>query len=288
MVSIIITTYKRPVEMVLRAVESVRNQTYKDIEIIVVDDSPADFEERQAVKEAIEKIEDERIIYLANEKNVGACASRNRGISIAKGEFIMYVDDDDELVETCVEKRVAKFAQSDAGLVYSDCYLLDEESGTMKNSNQDKHSGFVFDKLILKNFILAFPTIRKECFEKCGGFDESMPAAQDYEMWLRIAKDYKVDYVPEPLSVIHLHSGERISTNWEKKAQGSERIREIYADYLKTHRYARYKKTMVLVNYHIRLGNRKKAFRLWFSAVCTEPLRIVNNLRNLSYFFKNI
>ncbi len=288
MVSIIITTYKRPLDMVLRAVESVRNQTYKDIEIIVVDDSPADYEKRAEIKEAIESIEDGRITYLANEKNMGACASRNRGISISKGELIMYVDDDDELVETCVEKRLEKFSDNEIGLVYSDCYLVNESTGDIKSSNQDKHRGFVFDKLILKNFILAFPTIRKECFEKCGGFDETMPAAQDYEMWLRIAREYKIDYVDEPLSIVHLHGGERISTNWAKKVEGSERIRTIYKDYLKTHRYARYKRSMGVVKYYIKVNQRKKALKIWLDAVCTGPFHVVENLKNLSYFFRNI
>ena len=258
LVTIIITTYKRTPEMVVRATLSVCNQTYRNLEIIIVDDSPSDYADRMNVYEAVKNIGDPRITYLFNEKNIGACASRNRAIEASNGEFIMYVDDDDELLEKCVELRLEKFTSPKVGLVYSDCYVLDEEKGEKTRSNQAKHAGMVFDELIKENFVFAFPMMRRECFEKCGLFDVKMQAAQDSEMWLRIALKYEFNYVNEPLSVVHFHKGERISTNPTKKIQGLERLSEIYADYLNEHPDAYYIRTIKLAPFYIKLGDKKR------------------------------
>lgn len=219
-VTVIITTHKRPPKLVSRAVLSVCNQTYKNLEIIIVDDSPSDYAERMDVYESIKRIEDPRITYLFNEENVGACASRNRAIENSSGEFVMYVDDDDELLAECVEKRLEKFTAPEIGLVYGDCYTVNEVTGEKKQSNQDKYAGKVFDELIKNNFVYAFPMVRRECFDECGLFDVKMQAAQDYEMWLRIAAKYQFNYNKEALSIVHLHTGERISKNPLKKIQG--------------------------------------------------------------------
>ena len=110
MVSAIITTYKREPSMVLRALDSIIAQTYRDIEIIVVDDSPADYSERDAVRLAIIKRQSENpdisIKYIAHEKNMGACVARNTGLDAANGEYVAYLDDDDEWLENKLEVQV--------------------------------------------------------------------------------------------------------------------------------------------------------------------------------------
>lgn len=278
-VTVIVTTYQREPSLVVRAVSSVCNQTYRNLEIIVVDDSPEGYAERMNVHEAVKKIGDPRITYLFNEKNIGACASRNRAIENSSGEFIMYVDDDDELLEPCVEKRLEKFTDPKVGLVYSDCFTVDEEKNETKRTNQAKHAGMVFDALIEENFIYAFPTVRRECFEACGMFDIKMRAAQDYEMWLRIAEKYQVDYVDEPLAIVHLHTGERISTNPAKKVEGLERLNEIYAEYLAAHPAAFYIRTIKLIPFYIRMGDRKSARKAFFRAVRVRPFAVKTNLQ---------
>ena len=281
LVTIIITTHKRPPKLVSRAVLSVCNQTYKNLEIIIVDDSPSDYAERRDVYESIKRLEDPRITYLVNEENVGACASRNRAIKNSLGEFVMYVDDDDELLAECVEKRLEKFTAPEIGLVYGDCYTINEETGEKKLSNQDKYSGNVFDELIKNNFVYAFPMMRRECFAKCGLFDVKMQAAQDYEMWLRIAEKYQFNYNEEPLSIVHLHAGERISKNPLKKIQGLERIGFLYETYLKTHPDAYHIRMIKLAPFYRMAGERRKAWKLYFSAVKVRPFSIRTNLQYL-------
>ena len=93
MVSVVITTYKREPFMVSRAIESVIRQTYQDLEIIIVDDSPAIFPLRKKVEAAVYEFRNNNkgidVQYIAHENNLGACAARNTGIIIAKGEFIL-------------------------------------------------------------------------------------------------------------------------------------------------------------------------------------------------------
>lgn len=283
-VTVIITTYKRNPEIVLRAVNSVRRQTYQNLEIIIVDDSPDDYSLRSEVRKSIEALQDHRIIYLCNECNIGACASRNCAIDRSTGAFIMYVDDDDEILEECVEKRVAKFDHSDVGLVYSDCYILDDSKNIKKRVFQEKHRGFVFDQLIIKNFIYAFPMVKKECFDVCGKFDIQMLAAQDYEMWLRIAEKYQIDYVDEPLAIVHLHAGERISTNPYKKIQGLERIHDIYQEYLNKHKYANHIRIIKLVPFYLLAGNVKYARKVLIKGIALQPFDIAINAKYLKLY----
>lgn len=277
LVTIIVTTYKRPKEMVCRAIKSIVEQTYYNLEIIVVDDSPSTYEFRDDVYRAVMNFSDSRIIYLFNGKNIGACASRNRAILVAKGEFIMYVDDDDEILPTCVEERVKKFLTPQIGLVYSDCYILDENTGKKKIQSKRKYRGRVFDKLILDNFILAFPMMRLECFEKCGLFDVNMPASQDYEMWLRIAEKYEVDYVEKPLSIVHIHNGVRITTDYKKRIRGLELINEKYKDFLSVNRHAKHIRTIGLSSYYACDQQWKKSFIHLFKGILMEPQDVKTN-----------
>src|SRR5699024_11044691 len=96
-------------------------------------------------------------------------------------------------------------------------------------------SGLVFNKLIERNFIgsTSFVLLRRKALETCGYFNEKMESAQDYELWLRISKDYEVDYVNIPLVKYYAHDGDRISTNNNKKIQGLEELNNINLWYLR-------------------------------------------------------
>ena len=288
LVTIIVTTHKRPKEMVSRAIKSIVDQTYKNLEIIVVDDSPSDYEFRNEVYEAIMDFSDCRITYMFNEKNIGACASRNRAILSSKGKYIMYIDDDDEIVPSCVEERISKFTSNEIGLVYSDCYLLNEATGEKKIYSERKYRGHVFDRLILKNFILAFPMIRAECFIKCGLFDEKLPASQDFDMWLRISREFEVDYIDKPLSIVHIHEGDRITTNYKKRIRGLEIINEKYSDYLNNNKHALHIRTIGLSPYYAGDGQWKKCFQYLIKGILLEPFDIKINVCNLLIVLKNI
>ena len=95
LVSVIIPTYKRKLDFVSKALQSVLNQTYPNIEIVVIDDSPDDFPYRDDIKNYIDGLKTDKILYIRNEKNLGGSLSRNVGINAAHGDYITFLDDDD-------------------------------------------------------------------------------------------------------------------------------------------------------------------------------------------------
>lgn len=196
LVSIIIPSYNMG-GLVVRAVESVLNQTYKEIEIIVVDDGSTDDTRLQ-----LEPYK-ERITYLYK-TNGGVCSARNAGLRQAKGEYLGLLDSDDcympEKVQRCLD-----FLQknTDYGFVHTDIYFVDRDGEVLGRSNHPKsrHIGWITDKLLMGNFI-ANPTnfFRRECYERCGGYEEALFPPGDWDLWLRISRYYKIGYIDMPLS----------------------------------------------------------------------------------------
>lgn len=291
-VSVIITTYKREPKMVMRAVKSALNQTYRNIEIIVVDDSPCDYVFRQQVQEVVQqqqKTEKEiAISYIPHKNNKGACVARNTGLFAAKGKYVAYLDDDDEWVPKKIEKQINVLSNSKAALVYCGCICKNDETGACYERRMNYQRGFIFDKLLYENFIdsTSFPLIKKECLISIGGFDTLMQSAQDYDVWLRLAEKYEVDYVPEPLVVYHLHSGEQISTNPVKKVSGLERINHKYQKYIDANPKLWHRRHIVLTPYYAQKGEYKKALNVWRRCVGKAPLEIIDNIRYLRAIIK--
>ena len=236
-VSVILTTYKRSPEMVERALVSIENQTYKNLEIIVVDDSPSDYMFVKDVENTVKK--HAQVMYIKHSHNMGACVARNTGLKKATGKYVCFLDDDDEFVSNKIDVQLRKIKEdSSIAMVYCNCFLLNEETGQVSVRKQTFHNGNIYYKLLEKNFVgtTSFPLIRTKCIKKLGGFDPQMTACQDYEMWLRICKDYRVDYVEDPLVIYHYHGGEQISKNPQKRIEGLERLFEINAGTLNNNR----------------------------------------------------
>ena len=291
MVSTIITTYKRPPEILLRAINCVLNQTYKNIELIIVDDSPADYPQREDVKNAVLSLGDARIKYIAHEKNSGACVARNTGLKEANGEYVAFLDDDDEWLETKLEQqvKVIENCSDDTALVYCDALSIYDSTGETKSRNREMHNGHVYDKLILHNFIgsTSYPLMKTEALRSIGGFDPLMKAAQDMDVWLRLSKKYRVDYVNIPLVRYHVHEGECITFNPKNRIAGLERINEKNIDYLKANRYAYWRRFMAITRFYAADKQLGKALRVWFKTIWKQPFRIKDNVTFLYSIYCN-
>ena len=223
-VSAVIITHKRAPEMVRRAIESVVNQTYQPQEIILVDDSPADYEKRQEIAALAALYEDRGLIYIQHEKCKGACAARNTGIIRSSGKYIAFLDDDDEWLPQKIEKQLQAFTDEAVGIVYCLNYIVFKNQ--KKIESRLGLSGDIFDVMIIKNIIgsTSFPLLLKQAVLDAGMFDEDMPAAQDYDLWLRILTKYTAQFVNEPLVNYYIHEGEQITKNRQKKANAYEKI----------------------------------------------------------------
>lgn len=291
MISVIITTYKREPSIISRALNSVLAQTYRDIEIIVVDDSPVDYPSRKKVETTVkdcQKVNDIEISYIQHERNRGACAARNTGINYAKGEYIAFLDDDDEWLPEKLERQIQVMHSSDAALVYCGRICKNDVSGRSVVENTKYYKGNVFTLLLYSNFIgsTSFPLLKADCLKQVGGFDEKMQSAQDYDVWLRIAENNQIDYVAEPLVIYHEHDGEQITSNPQKKISGLERLNEKYKNYLEADKQLWHKRRINVAPYYAMAGDRNTALHIWLSCVYKCPGKVIDNLRCLRLIIK--
>lgn len=291
MVSVVITTYKRAPEILRRAIDSVRGQTYTDWELIVVDDSPESYQDRPRVRELVEASGDARIRYIAHEVNQGACAARNTGLEAARGAYIAYLDDDDEWLPEKLALQVRKAEQCGPGtaLIYCGSVTVNDAAGTERVKKQSWYRGNIYPQLILDNFVgsTSFPLIRRECLIRIGGFDEQMQSAQDADVWLRLTGIYEADYVKEPLVRYHVHGGERITTDPMKKIAGLERLNQKNDDYIREHPEAFWVRNIRLAYMYARGGIYGKAFHTWGRAVRKCPWKVKGNLRYLALMLRD-
>ena len=219
-------------------INSILNQSFQDIEIIVINDGSTD-----ATLEKIEEISDSRI-KIFSYPNAGLSASRNRGISQAKGEHISFIDADDLWTTDKLESQL-KALQSNpqAAVAYSWTDYIDESSKFIKSGRRIKVNGDAFSQLLVTNFLEngSNPLIRKKALEKVGGFDESLPAAEDKDMWLRLAADYEFICVEKP-QILYRTSTTSMSTNLKRQEAASLKVIERAFNYPKAEELQHLKK----------------------------------------------
>lgn len=287
MVSVIITTYKREPFYLERAIESVLAQTYKDWELIVVDDSPSDYQYRPDVKKLVEDYSKKyhKITYIQQPVNGGACKARNTGLKAANGEYVGFFDDDDEWTYDKLSKQVMALNKSDdmTALVYCNYYQLDDDTNNKKLISLPQHKGYVFNELLEQNFIgsCSFPLLKTSCVRKLNGFDEKLLSCQDWDMWLRIAHKYKVCYINDPLIVYHAFHGANISGNANNKVKGYECIFRKYNSYITQKRKLYWRHLIRLAPMYGWNKQYKKAVITWLKAVKLCPWKIDENVLSL-------
>lgn len=251
-VSVIITTFRREFSMVRRALESVLNQEYGNLEVIVVDDNGQESHFRRDVEVGIQSINDNRIKLVQHKKNLGACAARNSGISKSNGEYIAFLDDDDEWLPQKVALQVDAFMKNgDVALVYCNNYIQKGNSRPVLQNRKLKY-GYCFKELLYSNFIgsTSFVMLKTSVFFEVGLFNEEMQSSQDYELWLRIAKTQKILGIDTPLVIYHVHDGDRISSSSQKKIEGLEMLNSIYWDEIKKDKRLLSRRLIVLSPYY--------------------------------------
>lgn len=226
-VSIIIPTRNRP-HLIIKSIQSILSQTYQDFEIIVVDGSDGDDTEK-----VVKNFNDPRIRYIKDEKNKGPAAARNIGIGTAKGEYIAFQDDDDEWVPEKLEKQMKAFknAPPEVGVIYTGFWRIKNDKKTYIPSNEiTQKEGNIHNILLKGNFVdTPAAVVRKDCFKKVGLFDESLPALEDWELFIRISKVYSFKCIDEPLFYSYFTLGS-VNTNKRNTIKALELILEKHND----------------------------------------------------------
>lgn len=203
LVSAIIPTKDRP-EMLSRALQSIIDQTYHPIEIIVVDDGSTD------QTETVVKGFEADVKYMRNEQPMGAATARNRGVEAANGKFIAGLDDDDEWHPERIE-RLVKAYDSSFSCVTSDVRFRYQR----RAAAWSKPEIITPDDLFYSNQVGNQVLVSRERLLDVGGYDENLEAAQDYDLWIRLSTRFgPVKNVKEQLQIIHQeHDKERITNS---------------------------------------------------------------------------
>lgn len=206
LISVIIPTYKRAA-LVQRAIASVRQQTYRNLEILVVDDASPD-----DTASVVRAIPEPRIRYIRHEKNKGLPAVRNTGIRAARGELIAFLDDDDEWRNDKLEKQVRAMKGYDAVLCtgVSNGYPQRVHDGPDVTLDDLKKGSFNPSALLAKAEVLRVVM-----------FDESLKQGEDWDAFIRIAQRHSIAWVREPLLLYNDGSHKRM-TNEARYLSGSE------------------------------------------------------------------
>jgi len=287
-VSIIIPTYNCS-SLLERAIKSVLAQTYENWELIIVDDGSTD-----GTKDLVanfRKIEP-RIKYIWQNNSGAPARPRNTGIKSASGEYIAFLDHDDEWLPNKLEKQVALLENSpEIAFVSCNVIVVSPKRSELISSPKYKGENFL-KKMLEKNLILTASSVvvRREIFDKVGLFDETLKFADDWDMWVRIALKYKFDYIDEPLVKYFWHGKNRIiKTNISERIQDYEYF--IYKHWVLLERFP--KAMDVNLRYlgllNMQNSNIRKA-RQYFRLALTYTPWSVRTLINfaLSYFGSDI
>ena len=194
-VSVVIPTYNRA-WVVKEAVDSVLAQDYKDFELIVVDDGSTD-----DTSEVLASYGDDIRVYF--QENKGVSAARNRGMAEASGRFIAFLDSDDLWLPKKLSAQVEFFHQKpDALICQTEEVWIRNGIRVNPKKRHQKPSGMIFEPSL--ELCLVSPSavmIRRDMLESSGGFDENLPACEDYDLWLRISCRFPVYLIDTPLII---------------------------------------------------------------------------------------
>ena len=221
MISVIIPTYNAAA-YIYEALDSVLAQTYKDYEIIVIDDGSTD-----DTKELIE-VHYPAVKYFYVENN-GVSAARNLGIVKAQGEFIAFLDADDMWLPEKLEKQLTVFgADESVGLVFTENYFFNDQGlSGFTNKKSRLMRGDIVKNIFLNSYaVTSTVMVRKSVFKQVGLFEEELSVAEDDNMWMRIAMKFGVELIDECLVMYRMTAGS-LSSNFDSIVSGVERHLEL-------------------------------------------------------------
>ena len=295
-VSIVIPTYNCAL-YIAETIASVLNQSFKDIELIVVDDGSTD-----ATRDIVASFG--QPVRLVTQANAGVCVARNRGISEAAGKYICLMDHDDYWFPHKLARQISILEQQpETGVVYSSFILWhrDESTGqfpspdsfdlnTYLDDTVPEFSGWIYHQFLIDCWMLTSTAMfRADIFDQCGLFDESLPYSEDWDLWLRISRSYPFVQLRRPTTLYRQHAqqGNRLARDidyrtrllqdavkkWGLCSQDGRCVtRHAFNKQLAT-----YHSSFALG--HLRAGNRKLAITALLKSWTTYPI----NIKPLAY-----
>jgi glycosyltransferase involved in cell wall biosynthesis len=217
MISVIIPTYNRG-SLIRRSIDSILNQTYEDIEVVVVDDNSTDDTE-----DIINEIIDRRIKYFKLNENKGACFARNKGVELSKGEYVAFQDSDDEWNVEKLSKQLNYLERNNLDIV--SCRVC-----CIQNNNKNifpKDTYISIEKIYYKNSIGTQTILgKKTCFLE-ERFNEKLSRFQDWDLAIRLLRKYKIEILNDVLVKVYMQN-DSISKNPQKAIKSLEQFLQFH------------------------------------------------------------
>lgn len=215
-VSAVIPSYNRE-KTIRRCINSVLRQTYEVSEIIVVDDGSTDRTLEILAKEYGQTVK------VIKQSHKGAQAARNAGILAAKGEYIAFLDSDDEWMEKKIEWQMQALERKPEAVICGNAYII--QNGRKRVWKLSGHSGYVYKMILASPFVL-FPTIitKKKNLLKIGLLDENVPSYQEWDTAIMLSRVCEFVFLDQPLYLYYLHEGETISKDGKRDIDGREYV----------------------------------------------------------------
>ncbi|MDD2467026.1 MAG: glycosyltransferase [Desulfobulbus sp.] len=212
-VSVIIPMYNSS-EYIVTTIDSVINQDYTNLEIIIIDDGSTDDSYDKV------KVNFDGLVNIIKIKNSGVSFARNIGINASSGHYIAFLDADDLWDFDKISKQVCFMEKNqEYGVSYTGRYIINNNRIIFEK--KECYSGYILNKILVRNFVcLSSVLIKRECFFECGYFDESLIVSEDYDLWIRIASKYKFIYLEEKLVYYRITPGS-LSKKFNKMIVGA-------------------------------------------------------------------
>ncbi|MBW4084527.1 glycosyltransferase family 2 protein [Paenibacillus sp. S150] len=286
-VSVIIPTYKRS-EFLTRAIDSILNQTYKHIEIIVVDDNHPESDYRKQTENKISRyIDGNLIIYHKNSTNMGGALARNEGIHIASGDYITFLDDDDVYEEQKIETQIMYMHTNNLDVSFTNVKICNI-SGDLVDYREHKYVNDLSNGELLKQHILHHLTptdtymFKREVLQDLNGFD-NVSMGQEFRLMLKaIEKDLHIGYLSRADVIQYVHDEERISIGDNKIIAEIElyEFKKKYFNVLnnKQIKYVKFRHFSVLAIVGLRSGKYILFFNNLWLAFFTSPKFFITEL----------
>lgn len=281
LVSIIVITYNSS-DYVLETLESCKDQTYKNIELIISDDASTD-NTVDLCKQWI-KTNQSRFIrtkLIVADVNEGIAPNCNRGLFEAKGVWIKYIAGDDTLLKTCIDTNIELSKSNDAAFIFSQVELMKSnrrlEDLFKLGVKISKRDGALYKKLLDCN-ILATPTsfIKRNILIKIGGFDERFPMYEDYPMWIKCLKRGYSFYVSDKKTVVYRNNYDTLSNGPNAKKLKKFFYSNVKFEYSKRRFYQ-----LILIKENLKNMKLIRAFKLFINVLQFKVAIYFDNKKNL-------
>jgi FkbM family methyltransferase len=280
-ISVIITTYNRA-DMLKKAIQSVLNQNYGDYELLILDNDSTDNTER-VVKNFMES---GKIKYIKH-KQLNISQARNLGIEKSTGEYIAFLDDDDEWLPNKLASQISVFNAGDgrAALVYG-AFALADEAGKISMIHKPRLKGQILEHLLLQRDPFtgsaSNPMIKKDVFNSIGKYNEKVLTGEDLELYLRIAAEFNIEFTNELVVKISQHRGNRLGNKLEDAAALELLLLEKYKSIIE-------RKPSLKSNYFQKIGGKllragrfKEGRGFIIQAIKTSPFNIIAYMQYVS------